>query len=164
MFWSPVRRPFSLWKNWRNFEDLHSHFNLLTGGNEVMKNEKTTDVSKTAENTSRPLPVYRPSYSLWENDNEFFVSVEMPGVNEKAVEIDLQGKSLVISATVENYLPEEFSADKQASASHKYERSFRLSDSIDSESIKAVMKDGVLRLTLPKAKAAVNRKIEVVSA
>jgi HSP20 family molecular chaperone IbpA len=42
-----------------------------------------------------------------------------------------------------------------------YQRSFRLSDEIDRENIAASMKDGVLRLKLPKAGPAKTRKISV---
>jgi HSP20 family molecular chaperone IbpA len=42
-----------------------------------------------------------------------------------------------------------------------YQRRFTLSDEVDRDGIEAVMKDGVLRLYLPKAKAAQTRKIDV---
>jgi HSP20 family molecular chaperone IbpA len=46
----------------------------------------------------------------------------------------------------------------------KYHRQFTLSDAVDQESIDAAMQDGVLRLTLPKAKKAQPRQITVKSA
>ncbi|MDH3695363.1 MAG: Hsp20/alpha crystallin family protein [Gammaproteobacteria bacterium] len=42
-----------------------------------------------------------------------------------------------------------------------YSRSFALSNKVDQEGIEAAMKDGVLTLTLPKAKEAVSRQISV---
>ncbi|NLF94440.1 MAG: Hsp20 family protein [Oligosphaeraceae bacterium] len=93
-----------------------------------------------------------------------FLTAEMPGVSGSDAAIDLQGQTLEISGTVDFQLPEGFQDQPNTPPRRKYSRQFTLPDSIDRNNITALMKDGVLRLTLPKVKAAVPRKIAVQGA
>ena len=68
---------------------------------------------------------------------------------------------LTISAYVEPVTPEDHSLAFAEYEIGDYQRSFRLSDEIDRANIQATVKDGVLRVYLPKAAAAMARKISV---
>ena len=57
--------------------------------------------------------------------------------------------------------PDEYSLTLAEYETGDYERSFRVSDGIATDKIEAAYKDGVLRLTLPKAEQAKARKIAV---
>jgi HSP20 family molecular chaperone IbpA len=85
----------------------------------------------------------------------------MPGVDETSVKIDLEGSELTIRGTFALEPPAGYSLTYQEYGSGDYERSFTLGDTIDREGIQAVVKDGVLRLTLPKAKEAQPKRIAV---
>lgn len=128
----------------------------------MVKNNQNSD--KVKSDNTESLRVYTPRIGIWENDCAVFLAAEMPGVSGSDVAIDLQGKNLEITGTVELQLPDGFQDENSAPGKRKYSRQFTLNDSIDQSKISAVMKDGVLRLTLPKVKTAVPRRIEVKGA
>ena len=99
------------------------------------------------------IPVVRPNVDIMENESIVYLVAEMPGVSEKNVDIDLQGNNLTIRGSTvceggTEPARSEFYPEKA------YERQFTLGNSIDLANITANMKDGVLRLTLPKVKAS----------
>jgi HSP20 family protein len=159
MIWRTVR-PLTIWNPWHELESLSNHLGRILGGENNMSKDNSTELA-TAENAARPLPTYNPKVSVWENDEAVFLTVEMPGVSEKGVDIDLQGNTLTLSGIMEVALPEGFEKQCQAPLKRKYERQFNLGESINHDEIKAAMKDGVLRLTLPKIKTTTSRRIEV---
>jgi len=87
---------------------------------------------------------------------------DMPGVPIESVDINLEGEQLTIRGAV----PQSDGVGRillREYAVGDYYRQFTLSNDIDREKIQASMKDGVLKLVLPKAEAAKPRKIEVKS-
>jgi HSP20 family protein len=98
---------------------------------------------------------------IFESEGNITVLADMPGVASDDVTIDLQNNELKISGEVEDrgsekerYLLREYNTGR-------FHRHFTLSDRIDQNKITASMKDGVLRLVLPKAEKAKPRRIEV---
>ena len=105
------------------------------------------------EPTKTEQTVIIPRVDIFENDAEVLLIADMPGVNDKGVDIDLQRNCLTIKGTRQE--------NAEFQPTFCYERQFTLGDSIDLDNITASMKDGVLRLTMPKVKEASPRKIEV---
>lgn len=109
--------------------------------------------------------VLNPRVDILENEKEVLLIADMPGVNEKGVDIDLQRNCLTIKGAraAEGCPCENNMALTKAEyqPAYSYERQFTLGDTIDLDGITASMKDGVLRLTLPKVKEAAPRRIEV---
>jgi HSP20 family protein len=113
---------------------------------------------KTEEAAQR---VYMPRVDIAESNDAFVVLADMPGVDEKNVEIVCENDTLTIRGKVE---PQEFAGHRSAWQEYgegNYERAFTLSNDVDRDGISAVMKNGVLKLTLPKGGPAKTRKIEV---
>ncbi|MBP1762279.1 MAG: heat shock protein, molecular chaperone [Firmicutes bacterium] len=89
-----------------------------------------------------------------ENEKEFVVEAEMPGVKKEDVVVELRDNTLSISAQMNNETNEE--TDKfvrrerrQGSISRRF-----YVENIDSAGVKADYKDGILKIVLPKAKPA----------
>jgi HSP20 family protein len=113
-----------------------------------------------AERT-RNRRVYSPPVDILEMKDAICLSADMPGVDEKSVDITLDNNILTISGTVEMEPLKDYTLDYAEYGIGDYQRSFTLSGNINQDKIEASMKNGVLRLVLPKAEAAKERKIEV---
>jgi len=108
-----------------------------------------------------PRRVFLPRCDIYETENEIVIVADMPGVDEKSIDITLEKNVLTMVGRVE---PEEPSKHCLAYAEYEtgdYERVFTLSDEVDRDGISASTKNGVLRLVLPKAGPAKSRKIAV---
>jgi HSP20 family molecular chaperone IbpA len=128
---------------------------------EMEKEEITTP--EGAERT-RECQCFVPRSDIYELDDQVIIVADVPGVSEKSVEITLEKDILTINAYVEPVEWEGYSLSYAEYGIGDFQRSFRLPDQIDRENIEAVLKDGVLRLFLPKAAQAKSRKIEVKAA
>ena len=113
-----------------------------------------------AERT-RARRAYVPRVDIYETDDAIILLTDMPGVDENSVDITLEKNVLTINGYVDVDDPDNYSLSYAEYESGDYERSFNLSNEIDRENIEATVKNGVLRLLLPKAAPAKTRKITV---
>jgi HSP20 family molecular chaperone IbpA len=118
------------------------------------------EVTTPAELT-KPGLVFNPAVDIFETERELTLMADLPGVKAKDLKIDLKDNVLTLTA---DETPLEGPQEKDLLREYRtgtYYRQFSLSDTIDQSKIEAVMRDGVLRLTLPKVEAATPRKIAV---
>ncbi len=128
----------------------------------ALQAKEKAEVTTPAEET-RPGVVFTPAVDIFETDKDISVLADMPGVKAGDLNIDLHENVLTLDGEVNS--PE--GADEvdviREYRTGKYRRQFTLSQVIDQSKIDAEMKDGVLRLRLPKIEAATPRKIAVKS-
>lgn len=106
--------------------------------------------------------VLSPKADIFDDGQNFIVSVELPGVSKEDLDIDLINNRLTIKGEKELENKEERDGYLKIERSRgSFERSFFLDDKVDAEGIKADYKDGVLRLTLPRKHEELSKKIEV---
>ena len=117
-------------------------------------------VQEETERT-RECRCFVPRTDIYEVEDEIILALDMPGINENAFEITLEKNILNVKGYAQIEDPDEFTLTLAEYETGDYERSFRVSDEIAKDKIEAVYKDGVLRLTLPKAEQAKARKIAV---
>lgn len=110
---------------------------------------------------TRSTNVYTPDVDIMEKDDAIIVLADIPGASESTVDITLEKDVLSIYARVEPEVPEKHQLIHAEYGIGDYQRSFTISNEIDKEKIEATVKNGVLRLILPKAKEAQTRKIAV---
>jgi len=110
---------------------------------------------------TRERQIFSPRADVYETGEEIVVMADMPGVREDSVDITLEKNVLTIQGKVEAPSREGYRLAYGEYEDGDYERSFALSEGVDRDHIKATVKDGVLRLALPKAKVAAARKIPV---
>lgn len=105
---------------------------------------------------------FMPTVDISETDNQFEVSVSLPGMNKEDINIDLDNGHLTISG--ERKLENEESGKnfhRVESSYGSFNRSFQLPDSIDEESITAKYENGILNITITKSEEKVKKQIKI---
>lgn len=118
-------------------------------------------MSKSVERT-RDRIAFVPATDIYEEGNKLLLLVDMPGTDDKSIDIQIEKGILKINGCVEEPKMENYSSLYEEYQFGDYERTFSLSDEIDTAHIEASVKDGVLKLILPIAEQEPARKIKVV--
>ena len=126
---------------------------------ELAVHEKKELVSK--EEKTVPGRYYVPYTDIHETDEAITVVMEMPGVEKKDVNVSLENDVLRVDGQIDFAKYEGMEPLYTEYNVGHYTRSFTLSNKIDQEHIGAQLEDGVLTLTLPKAKEAQPRQISI---
>jgi len=126
------------------------------------------DLQKT-ENTMateriRNVKTFVPRVDIYETKDSLFLIADMPGVDEKSVDVELEKNILTITGRVQADETKDKSIVYSEYEIGDYERTFTLSDEIDREKIYATVKNGVLRLELPKEEKIKPKKIAIKAA
>ena len=128
----------------------------------ALQAKEKAEVTTSAEQT-KPGLVFTPAVDIFETEKEITLLADMPGVKAGDLNIDLDKNVLTLDGDVKSPEgPEEIDILREYRTG-KYYRQFTLSQVIDQGKIGADVKDGVLRLKLPKVEAATTRKITVRS-
>lgn len=106
-----------------------------------------------------------PAVNIWTNDDNAFVTAEVPGVEPKDIDIALVGGTLTISGSrfMED-LEDNTRYHRQERNYGKFSRSIQLPFNVNASKVEANFKDGILSITLPKAEEDKPRKISVKTA
>ncbi len=115
------------------------------------------------EKAEKRKKIYVPAVDIFENNENYVLFAEIPGSAENDVEITLEKNVLMIYATVNEEIPEGYRLFYSEYGLGDYKRSFELNSEIDQEKIEASVKNGVLKLILPKVQPTV-KKITIKSA
>jgi HSP20 family molecular chaperone IbpA len=115
------------------------------------------------EEPTRPGRAYQPDVDIYETSTALWLWVDMPGVDEKNISIDLADGVLTLEGTVALAEYKELAPVYTEYNVGNYVRRFSISSDIDLDAIKARMANGVLELELPKAERARPRKITVAT-
>lgn len=133
----------------------------------MAKNETTALQAKekrtvpTPAEQTRPGPSFAPEVDIFETEKEIILLADIPGVEATDLDIDLNENILRLSggmASPEG--PDEVDLMREYRTG-TYVREFTLSEVVDQAKIEANLKDGVLRLRLPKVERAKPRKIAI---
>lgn len=97
----------------------------------------------------------------WQEDDQFVVAFDLPGVNVDSIELDIERNVLTVRA--ERRDPTQPNVELIASERPRgvFSRQLILGDTLDTEHVKAHYADGILTLRIPVAEQARPRKIEI---
>ncbi|MGA3083622.1 MAG: Hsp20/alpha crystallin family protein [Thermodesulfobacteriota bacterium] len=111
--------------------------------------------------TTKTGPTFIPAVDIFETEEALTMMAEMPGVTQEGLHIDLKDNQIsILGEVAELSSPQERILLKEFETGRFY-RQFNLSDVIDQNKISAHLRNGVLKLVLPKIEKAKPRKIEV---
>jgi HSP20 family molecular chaperone IbpA len=131
-----------------------------------LEKQELKDENAAAELVEQPEVRCRftPRTDIYESEDAIFLSLDMPGVSQEGVEMTLEKNILTVKGSVADNRSEDYQLTYREYRVGDFQRAFALSDEVNRDAIDASMKNGVLRIILPKMEEAKARKIEVRSA
>jgi HSP20 family protein len=128
-------------------------------------NEKNHPTNESTPETRepermRPGAVLTPRADIFETKDAVHLIADMPGVDETSVDITLEKNVLTISGRPTLQEVEGCRRVYSEFRAGEYVRSFQLSNEVDASNIQATVKNGVLKLSVPKRKPS-TRKITI---
>ena len=128
-----------------------------------------TDQSSTRERILSAARIWVPALDVAERKDAYLITLDLPGVDPKSVDLSFEQNVLTIRGTKPSTLVAEgeeselrvYAAER---VSGSFERSVHLPEFVDGDKITAHAANGVLEITVPKAQAAQPRKIEIRAA
>lgn len=122
--------------------------------------KREADSLQSTERT-RSGKVFLPAVDIYETGEEILLLADMPGVDEKSIDITLDQDVLTLEGRVSFEPPKGYELSYGEYEIGDYHRSFTLNDTIDRDKIEAKYQNGVLEVHLPKVEPAKPKKIEV---
>ena len=104
---------------------------------------------------------FAPSARFEDQGERLVLRLDVPGVEEKDVHVDLHEGVLTVSAERKLSSPERYEARRRERSDASFSRSYVLGDKVDPEKTSAELKDGVLTVTLAKSPGAQKRTIAI---
>jgi HSP20 family protein len=106
---------------------------------------------------------WAPAVDIFETENDLVMTAEVPGIDEKDIEIKIEDNTLILKGA------RKFEKETKEENYHRIERSygsfyraFTLPNSIDPEKIQAEHENGVLKITMPKRTELKPRKVKIL--
>ena len=138
------------WDPFRNFSVLQDQFNRMV----------ESGLKASPDNSA--LTTWAPAVDIYETENDLVLKADLPEVAEKDIDIRVESNMLTIrgerkfeeSVKEDNYLRVE-------RAYGSFSRSFSLPTTVDTESIKANYKNGVLTVELPKRAESKPKQVKI---
>lgn len=125
--------------------------------------DKTRPADDQVERT-RTREVRKPDVDIRETEKGIVLMADMPGIAPEGLGVTLDKTLLTLEGNMAATAPEGRDLVYSEFGARDFMRTFTLSDEIDRERISATLKNGVLKLVLPKVAAAQPRRIAVQAA
>ena len=113
------------------------------------------------EESTRPGAVFRPDIDILENPDGYVVYADLPGVDDKSIDVRLDRGTLTLDARRATLPETGWNPIHAEYRIGSYHREFRISEDIDTSGVSAKMQNGVLELVLPKSANRRPRSIQV---
>jgi HSP20 family molecular chaperone IbpA len=142
------------------------NFGILNGTEAKMAAAQSLEVQEKKELVSKeektvPARYFVPATDIYETDDAMTVVMEVPGVEKKDVEINLENDVIRVEGRIDAAKYDGLEPLYTEYNVGHFARAFTISGKIDQQQIGAQLEDGVLTLTLKKAKDAIPRRIEI---
>lgn len=153
-----------VWRSFRN--EMERLFDRFDGGLRLPSLGRMFDLAPLWQSDSS-FGINVPAVDVSEDDKAYQITAELPGLDEKSIEVSLSGNQLVLKGEKRQEKEEK---DKNYYLSERsygsFQRSFGLPDGVDRDKIAATFAKGVLTVTLPKTAEVQKhqKKIEIKTA
>jgi len=120
--------------------------------------------ARNREATTSDEPSLLPPVDVLEDEGGITLYADLPGVPKERLDLHVDGENLFIDGQIALEMPKEMEATHVEVARSRYRRVFALSREFDTAKLTADLKQGVLKVRIPKAEHAKPRRIEISSA
>ena len=140
------------WDPYRELSTLHDRFSRILGGS-PMRRDRDEEMS---------LGSWIPPVDIVEEKDQILLTAELPGFQEKDIEIQMEGGVLTLRGERKTETENEGKTFHRIERSYgQFVRSFTLPNNVDREKIKANFHNGLLQIELPKREEAKPRQIKI---
>lgn len=140
------------WDPYRELSSLQDRVHRIFGGG-VARRERDEEMSMGA---------WIPPVDIVEEKDRILLTAELPGFQEKDIEIQMEGGVLTIRGERKTETEKEGRLFHRMERSYgQFVRSFTLPNNVDRENIKASFQNGLLQIELPKREEAKPRQIKI---
>jgi HSP20 family protein len=139
------------WDPFQNLTSLQDQVNRLFD---------TSFTGRRADNSA--LTAWAPAVDIYETENELVLKADLPDINEKELDVRVENNMLTIRG--ERKFQEKVKEDDYLRIERTYgsfSRSFSLPNTVNTESVRAQYKNGVLTIELPKRAESKMRQVKV---
>ncbi len=109
----------------------------------------------------RPRNLSFPKVNIWEDEDRFLVEAEIPGLTMNDIEVEVIGNELTIKGQQEADDEHERTCHRRERGTGAFNRLITLPVDVNPDKVGAVLKNGVLTITLPKHPETRPKRIEV---
>ena len=105
---------------------------------------------------------WAPAFDIMETKKEYVIKGELPGINVKDLEVTLSDGILTVKGEKNHEKEEKDENYHRVERSFgSFQRSFRIPEKVMADKVDAAYKDGILKLTIPKAEPSEPKRIEI---
>jgi HSP20 family protein len=138
------------WNRLRNLSNLQDQVNQLF------------ESATPAQGDHSSLTTWAPAVDIHETENELVLKADLPGINEKDIDIRVENNMLTVRG--ERSFSHEVKEDNYLRIERSYgsfSRSFGLPNTVNTEAIKAEYKNGVLTVEMPKRAESKPKQVKI---
>ena len=138
------------WNRLRNLSNLQEQVNQLF------------ESASPAQTENSALTAWAPAVDIHETENELVLKADIPGVNEKDIDVRVENNTLTVRG--ERSFNKEVKEDNYLRIERTYgsfSRSFGLPNTVNTEAIKAEYKNGVLTVEMPKRAESKPKQVKI---
>lgn len=131
----------------------------VTSMENFMRNFFGVSREQGGERSRLNRPAWVPPVDAWESDNDFHLVFDLPGVKKEEIEIEVEGDQLTIKGA--RQLDDQVQYIRRERVAGEFYRSFTLETPVEKDRIRAIYKNGVLEVVLPKKEEVKPRQIQI---
>lgn len=125
-----------------------------------MKIDKKNNTEKNIEST-KGVFYDTPNCDIFENDNEFIIFFDLPGVDRDNISLKVEKDILTLTGDCSKKPAEGYNCLREEMEYYGYRRSFNLNKSVDPDKIAADYDNGTLKVKLPKKEEQKTKEIKI---
>lgn len=137
---------------------LHDLVSLQDRMNRLFEDASQRRASEAGSSDEAEAADWYPAADIYENEGEYTVAVDLPGIDRTTLDISVDGDRLTIKG---NRVAPDATRHRAECPSGKFLRTFSVPASVDQSDIRADYKDGVLEVRLPKRPERKAQRVEI---